>query len=116
MRRFNNAAVGITRGAEVLFSAFEDNGEMWSGTGMRIARHDITFSEPFLDYPVVHVSLGMWDIASDANQRADIQADFITHTGFQIVFRTWGDTRVARVRAEWMAIGPVPYDVDFDVD
>ena len=39
----------------------------------------------------------------------------ITGTGFQLVFRTWGDTRVARVRADWTAIGPVKDDDDWDV-
>ena len=43
-------------------------------------------------------------------------ADAITERGFHIVFRTWGDTRVARVRVGWMAIGAVRHVTDFDVD
>jgi hypothetical protein len=33
-----------------------------------------------------------------------------------IVFRTWGDTRVARVRADWLAIGEVRGEDDWQVD
>ena len=56
----------------------------------------------------MHVSISMWDMASDANQRADIRAAHIRRDGFEIVFTTWEDTRVARIRADWMAIGALP--------
>ena len=36
----------------------------------------------------------------------------MTETGFEIVFRTWGDTRVARVRADWLALGEVADEDD----
>ncbi len=51
------------------------------------------------------VSISMWDLDQKTNSRADITAEKITRTGFHLVFRTWGDTRVARIRADWMAIG-----------
>lgn len=107
MQRFDTFAVGITRGAAVLFSDFETGGPMWTGDGPRVHREPVRFSETFVGAPVVHVGLGMWDIGHGANLRVDITADKITPEGFEIVFRTWGDTRVARVRAEWLAIGPV---------
>jgi hypothetical protein len=50
-----------------------------------------------------------------ANVRADILADKVTTTGFDLVFRTWSDTRVARVRMNWMAIGEVRSEDDWDV-
>jgi hypothetical protein len=31
------------------------------------------------------------------------------------VFRTWGDTRIARVRIAWMAIGELSEGDDWDV-
>lgn len=86
---------------------------MWSGEGPRLVRHAVTFPEPFAAPPVVHVTIGMWDIEGGANQRADICAEQIATTGFDIVFRTWGDTKVARIRAEWLAIGAVRHDDDF---
>lgn len=89
---------------------------MWTGSGDRVERHRVQFDEAFVAPPVVHLSLSMWDVAHDANQRLDVQAAEITTTGFVIEFRTWDDTRVARVRASWMAIGPVRHLGDFDAD
>ena len=47
--------------------------------------------------------------------RADISAEAVTKEGFDMVFRTWGDTRVARMRIAWMAIGQMADDDDWDV-
>lgn len=113
MRRFSHHAIGVCQGSALLFSAFEDQGPMWSGEGPRAVRHAATFDEAFAAPPMVHVAIGMWDIDGAANQRADITAESVTTTGFDIVFRTWGDTRVARIRAEWFAIGPLAYADDF---
>ena len=115
MQRISHAAVGVTRGSELLFSAFEDGGEMWSGTGPRVVRQNIRFDTPFLSAPMVHVSISMWDIAEGSNQRADISADKVDRAGFEIVFRTWGDTRIARIRADWLALGPLRHEDDFDL-
>lgn len=115
MRRFDHHAVGVCQGSALLFSAFEDQGEMWSGHGHRLVRHAVTFEEAFAGPPVVHVSIAMWDIDGQANQRADICAEAVSRTGFDILFQTWGDTRVARIRAEWLAIGPVAHLDDFSL-
>ncbi|MFV0299599.1 MAG: H-type lectin domain-containing protein [Paracoccus sp. (in: a-proteobacteria)] len=103
----------MLRGTTLVFSAFEDNGEMWTGQGPRVASHTVNFEESFLAEPVVHVSISMWDMGAAQNGRADISAEEVSVEGFRIVFRTWGDTRVARVRAEWIAIGPVRHGDDF---
>lgn len=116
MKRISASSVGIQQGARVLFSDFADGGVMWTGQGDRESRHVITFKEPFILPPSVMVSMGMWDIDNKHNARADICAEKITETGFHIVFRTWGDTRVARVRADWMAIGPVRDEDVWDVE
>ncbi len=55
----------------------------------------------------------MWDLDQKTNQRVDIAAESITTEGFEIVFRTWGDTRVARVRADWIAMGEVADEDDW---
>lgn len=115
MRRLTSHVTGIDRGSMVLFSDFQDGGAMWTGQGPRELRRAVTFSEPFLAPPVVQVTLSMWDMDQKSNQRADISADAVTETGFDIVFRTWGDTRVARVRADWLAIGEVRGDDDWEV-
>lgn len=115
MQKFGFSAVGVLQGSVQMFSAFEDNGIMWTGHGPRNETRRVDFTEPFLSAPVIHVSMSMWDVESSANQRADITARDITAEGFNIVFRTWGDTRVARIRADWLAIGPVRHDDDFDL-
>ncbi|MFC0342267.1 H-type lectin domain-containing protein [Paracoccus niistensis] len=116
MLRFSHTAVGVQQGRAFLFSAFEDNGPMWTGTGPRVERVPVSFATPFRGPPVVHVGLSMWDISVAANQRVDIAAEDVTASGFTLVFRTWADTRVARVRADWLAIGPADHVDDFAVD
>jgi hypothetical protein len=116
MKRISSSALGIEQGSRMLFSDFADGGAMWTGQGDRESRHLIKFKEAFTAVPNVMVSVSMWDIDHKHNSRADITAEKITETGFQLVFRTWGDTRVARVRADWMALGPVRDEDNWDVE
>ena len=107
--------IGIEQGSTILFSDFADDGEMWTGSGPREVRHVQQFKESFGDPPVVTVAVSMWDIAHQTNSRADITAEKVTASGFELVFRTWADTRIARIRADWMAIGPARDEDDWDV-
>ena len=116
MKRFSSGTIGILQGSRVLFSDFADGGVMWTGQGDRESRHMISFKEKFIEPPSVMVSISMWDIDHKHTSRSDITAEKITEKGFQLVFRTWGDTRVARIRAEWIALGPVRDDDEWDVD
>lgn len=88
---------------------------MWTGAGPREVRHAQMFNERFQSAPVVTIGISMWDIDHKTNSRVDISADNITATGFEIVFRTWADTRIARIRADWMAIGQSRDEDDWDV-
>jgi hypothetical protein len=115
MRRFASHLLGVDQGSLVLFSDFKDGGAMWTGEGPRELRCVVEFEEPFLSDPIVQVSLSMWDMDQKTNQRADISAEMINREGFVIVFRTWGDTRVARVRADWIAMGKARGEDDWDV-
>ncbi len=115
MKRIRNHLVGIDQGSHVLFSDFENDGTMWVGDGPRMFRKSVRFSEPFHVPPTVQVTLSMWDTDQKTNARADITAEKITEKGFEIVFRTWGDTRVARVRADWLAIGELPHEEEWDL-
>lgn len=115
MKRIHNHLVGVDQGSSVLFSDFEHDGEMWTGDGPRLHRKKIEFSEVFRTPPVVQVTISMWDMDQDSNQRADITAEEITEAGFDIVFRTWGDTRVARIRADWLAIGELKHEDEWDL-
>ncbi|MCY4179328.1 MAG: H-type lectin domain-containing protein [Litoreibacter sp.] len=115
MHKLQNAKIGICQGERVLFSDYANDGPMWVGTGPRAHNTDITFDERFLTAPALHVGLTMWDIDNAQNQRVDISAEEITEAGFALVFKTWGDSRIARVRASWMAIGALPHDDDWEL-
>ncbi len=106
----------IAQGSKLLFSDFADGGDMWTGLGPRERRIRITFEASFLAPPAIIVGMGMWDLGPDTPSRGDLQAENITRDGFDLVFRTWSDTRVARVRADWTAIGAVTSDDDWDVE
>jgi hypothetical protein len=116
MMRIPFGHLGVERGSRILFSDVEDGGPMWTGEGPRERRHHVAFSEPFLAPPVVTVSLGMWDLDHATNARVDLTAEEIGRDGFVVVFRTWGDTRVARIRADWLAIGPLRDDEAWEID
>lgn len=115
MRHISTHRLGLDQGSSLLFSDFKHDGEMWTGEGKRELIHRIEFSERFLTPPAVQVGLSMWDVDHTANQRMDIMAENVSEDGFDLVFRTWGDTRIARVRAEWIALGDLPHDDDWDV-
>lgn len=99
--------VGVDQGELNLFSDFATGGEMWTGEGPRERRQRVDFSEPYLTPPTVTVGICLWDLDSDTNLRMDICAEDVNENGFTAVFRTWGDTRVARVRMSWQSIGQV---------
>lgn len=115
MKQLSANAIGIDQGNAEVFSEFSDGGDMWTGQGTRERRKYVRFSQRFKSRPVVHVSLSMWDMDQAANARADIAAEKISEDGFELVFRTWSDTRVARVRMNWMAIGEIPNVDDWDL-
>ena len=115
MQRLTSNNVGITQGSRVLFSDFIDGGPMWTGTGPREHRFSVKFDEAYAAIPNVMVSFAMWDSDTKTNQRMDIAAENISETGFDLVFRTWGDSRVARVRANWMVIGALPNEDDWEL-
>lgn len=115
MKKLTGSLVGVDQGNEEIFSEFASGGDMWTGTGARERRKRITFRDGFRLPPAVHVSLALWDMDSGANVRADLAAEKITTEGFDMVFRTWSDTRVARVRMAWIAIGEIESDDVWDV-
>lgn len=105
MRKFQNHLIGVDRGSRLMFSDFEEGGLMWTGRGPREVRTHELFSEPFKTPPVVWAGVSMIDVDQETNQRIDLTVGEVDLEGFDLVFRTWGDTRIARVRADWTAIG-----------
>ena len=115
MRYFTGSLVGVDRGSVILFSDFENGGPMWTGHGPREVRKEITFGGKFKGAPSVQANISMWDMDRRTNMRGDLTAVDVTTTGFTLVFKTWDDTRIARLRADWMAIGEIPAEDDWDV-
>ncbi|ODT61234.1 MULTISPECIES: H-type lectin domain-containing protein [Paracoccus] len=113
MLRFATHEIGILRGEVMIVSDYDTQGPMWTDQGERQVRQHVVFSERFVAPPVVQLGVGMWDLDRSCNQRGDLQAQNVTLTGFDIVFQTWGDTRIARMRVQWTAIGAVPDEQDF---
>lgn len=115
MKKLQNHLIGIDQGDVVLFSDFDSGGEMWKGSGPRESRKAVRFSKAFRSAPAVQVSVSLWDVDTGPAMRAEIVAEEITPEGCTLVFRTWSDSRIARLRAAWMAIGEVPHEDDWDL-
>ncbi len=113
MRKFVRATLGIAQGEVALFSDFQDGGSMWTGDGPRERRHSVAFDEPFQDAPIVQLGLVLWDVHHGANLRTHTLAENVRPDGFDIVFRTWGDTRIARAVIGWTAFGTAVHDDDW---
>ncbi len=106
----------VQQGEELIFSHYEDSGPMWSGDGQRQVSYHIEFDRPFIGNPIVQLSITLMDVQTDPLIRYDISATEITSDGFSILFQTWADSRFARVRVGWIAIGQSirdEYWVDF---
>ncbi|NOD88990.1 hypothetical protein GS649_11590 [Ruegeria sp. HKCCD4318] len=115
MKKFLTHPIGIDQGEDVLFSEFAEGGEMWTGQGPRERRTPIQFKEPFRTPPIVQIGISLWDVDTSSALRAEVQAENITTEGFEAVFRTWSDTRIARIRASWTAIGEVAHTDDWNI-
>ena len=110
MLRITEGRLAVQQGTETLFSDFASDGPMWTGEGQRERRVAVRFATAFRAAPVVHVALAMLDLDGQRNHRTEILAEAIGPAGFEIVFRTWGDSRIARARASWLALGEVAAD------
>lgn len=115
MKKIRSNLVGIDQGDEVLFTDFENGGDMWTGEGNRERRKKVTFSEAFKSPPAVTCSVSLWDVDYSTNIRSDLYALNITEKDFEIVFSTWDNTRIARIRVSWMAIGEMRDEDEWDI-
>ncbi|WP_420584720.1 H-type lectin domain-containing protein [Ruegeria sp.] len=115
MKTFQTHPIGIDQGEAVLFSEFGNGGDMWTGEGPRERRTEIRFKEGFRTPPVVQIGISLWDVDTTSALRAEVQAESITAEGFNAIFRTWSDTRIARIRVAWTAIGEVAHADDWNI-
>ena len=115
MKRIASHLIGVDQGELVLFSDYEDDGEMWTGQGERERVVPVAFSDTYRKPPSVHVSMSLLDMATGPSIRADVGTRNVSETGFEIVFRTWEDSMVARVRVAWIAMGELPDDEEWQL-
>ena len=94
----------ITASGE-LFNHVDNNGPMWSEDGDREVRLKVSFSESFQKPP--HITLGISGIDSSMaqNLRFSLVAENVTTENFEVVMKTWDDTKIARASVNWSAIG-----------
>lgn len=114
--RLRNPRTGIAQGDIEVFSEFDSGGSMWTGAGPRERRLTVAFDHPYRVPPAVQITASLMDMHQDTAHRSELVAENISETGFDVVFRTWSDSRVARVRAAWLAIGDLPFEDDWDVE
>lgn len=107
MKKLRSHWVGVDDGHFTLFSDFDNGGDMWTSDGPRQATQYIAFSEEFQTPPSVHLTISLWDVHEGHNIRMDFRPIDITTKGFTAVFKTWGDTKIARLHMSWQAIGEV---------
>lgn len=115
MKQLRSHLIGIDQGDLVLFADFEDGGAMWTGSGPRERRKAVWFAQKFRAPPSVQVAVSLWDVDTSSAMRAEIIARSITDARFEIVFRTWLDTRIARLRVAWTAIGELADESDWEI-
>jgi len=115
MQRFSNHLFGVTQGHVNLFADYLTDGDMWTGSNERERRQRVLFDEPFRSPPVVQVSISLWDVDTEPALRAELYADDIDAEGFDVVFRTWSDSRIARINVAWTAMGELPHEDDWEL-
>ncbi|GLQ36069.1 hypothetical protein GCM10007939_23530 [Amylibacter marinus] len=117
MKKIFSSVIGVDQGDVLIFSDFDSGGSMWTGKGQRARRVRVDFPTAFREEPSVHVSLKMMDMAQNSNQRFDLLVEEVSEQGFTAIFKTWGDTKIARASMHWLAIGPTFNDDDWvDID
>lgn len=97
--------VQIITGAGELFNHVATNGPMWYEEGDREVRFKIIFTDSFQKIP--HITLGVtgMDSSKAQNLRFSLMAESVTLEGFDIVMKTWSDTKIARASVNWSALG-----------
>jgi hypothetical protein len=98
-------SIQVISAAGELFNHVDDNLPMWAETGDRSVRLTVTFDEPFGETPALTLGVIGLDCDHNTNLRYSLSAEKVFREGFEVVFVTWGDTRIARTSVSWQAIG-----------
>lgn len=95
----------IVTAAGELFNHVDSNGPMWVGDGDREVRLRVSFTANFQRPPHITLGISGMDSSSAQNLRFSLVSEAVTSEGFEIVLKTWSDTKIARASVNWSAIG-----------
>jgi len=73
----------------------------------RTFSYRVQFDTPFSNIPVVQVGLSGFDIDNRDSARISVLTDAITAETFNIVIKTWRNTRIYSAEISWIALGQV---------
>ncbi|MBV8308798.1 MAG: hypothetical protein JO344_00220, partial [Planctomycetaceae bacterium] len=86
-----------------------DEGAAWKlgqGMGEREYVKHVTFSKRFDTPPQVVVGSSFLDVDQSKNTRVEVSARDVTPEGFDLVLKTWSDSIVYSLGANWLALAP----------
>lgn len=86
-----------------LFRHVDPDAYMWVGDGDRSVIMPIKFERRLETNPLVFLSLQSIDASQGHNLRFDLSAENVTTRGFDVVFSTWFDTKIASCSISWFA-------------
>ena len=115
MLQISASTISIDQGTVALFEEFSTGGSMWSGSGQRMRVIDVSFSSKFRHPPAVQAGFALLDVSNSDALRLNLTVDNVTETGFKLTVETWGDTKVARASATWLAIGAANHEDDWEL-
>lgn len=115
MQRMAAHVMGVERGSIMLFSDFKDGGVMLIGQGPCEVRRVVESCERFLSPLVAHVWLSMWVVDLETTSASSSRPTSSTRKASSSSSALGADTRITRVRADWIAIGGASSDDDREV-
>ena len=71
----------------------------------RVFVHCVQFDTPFSNIPIVHVGLSGFDIDNRDSARISVHTATVTSNAFDLVIKTWHNTRVYKAEISWIALG-----------
>ena len=95
----------VETGSALVFAHYPDK-YMWTGSGDRAVTVYVKFAHPKDGVPKVSAALGAIDAGNGHNMRVALAVQDIDERGFNLVASTWGDTQLAQVNGNWIAIWP----------
>lgn len=98
-------SVTVQSGYMPVFDHYDDKGPMWFGSGDREVVEYVRFDKPFTRSPYVALTITQMDTDTSRYLRYELFAKNIRPDGFDVSFKTWSDSRFARISVHWIAMG-----------